>query len=425
MKKLLIILNLIIFSNLLNAQCIPNPQYTSPGIYPDSITGLSNALVGQSYNEIITIVVDLDSTLDIASFIGWPTPYVATITIDDIEIISVSGLPNNFSYACVPNSCAFPGGNTGCLTIYSTSNPTIADIGTYNIDVAIEINVSNVPLLSTYTLNDNIDYYTINVIPCSFNNNIAVTDITCNGGVDGSISISNSIGGIPPYIYQWSGPAGFTSTNSNISNLGAGTYTCAITDANGCTDNQIITLTEPPALILDTSISACNSYTWEGVTYTQSGTYTNAYTNSLGCDSVSTVTLGIINEPNPNILGITNVNTLQVETYSVGINPNSTYDWSLISGGIILNGINSNSVEVQWGNNTGTFELIVTEMDGLCIGKDTIDVNVINTTFINDYSTNKELLKVTDLLGRETKQTNQPLFYIYDDGTVEKKLIIE
>jgi len=33
--------------------------------------------------------------------------------------------------------------------------------------------------------------------------------------------------------------------------------------------------------------------------------------------------------------------------------------------------------------------------------------------------------KVTDLLGRETKQTNQPLLYIYDDGTVEKKIILE
>ena len=39
---------------------------------------------------------------------------------------------------------------------------------------------------------------------------------------------------------------------------------------------------------------------------------------------------------------------------------------------------------------------------------------------------NKELLKVTDLLGRETKGTkNEVLFYIYDDGTVEKRIIIE
>ena len=44
---------------------------------------------------------------------------------------------------------------------------------------------------------------------------------------------------------------------------------------------------------------------------------------------------------------------------------------------------------------------------------------------IQEHTTNKELLKVTDLLGRETKQTNQPLFYIYDDGTVEKRIVIE
>ena len=44
---------------------------------------------------------------------------------------------------------------------------------------------------------------------------------------------------------------------------------------------------------------------------------------------------------------------------------------------------------------------------------------------IEEHTTNKELLKVTDLLGRETKQTNQPLFYIYDDGTIEKRIVIE
>ena len=44
---------------------------------------------------------------------------------------------------------------------------------------------------------------------------------------------------------------------------------------------------------------------------------------------------------------------------------------------------------------------------------------------IQEHSTNKELIKITDLLGRETKQTNQPLFYIYDDGTVEKRITID
>ena len=51
--------------------------------------------------------------------------------------------------------------------------------------------------------------------------------------------------------------------------------------------------------------------------------------------------------------------------------------------------------------------------------------NNCSTTGIEELSTNKKILKVTDLLGRETKQTNQPLFYIYDDGAVEKKIVIE
>jgi hypothetical protein len=51
--------------------------------------------------------------------------------------------------------------------------------------------------------------------------------------------------------------------------------------------------------------------------------------------------------------------------------------------------------------------------------------NNCSATSIQEHTTNKELLKVADLLGRETKETNQPLFYIYDDGTVEKRIVIE
>ena len=49
----------------------------------------------------------------------------------------------------------------------------------------------------------------------------------------------------------------------------------------------------------------------------------------------------------------------------------------------------------------------------------------IGTTAINEIAKSRNVIKITDLLGRETKQTNQPLFYIYNDGTVEKRIIIE
>ena len=51
--------------------------------------------------------------------------------------------------------------------------------------------------------------------------------------------------------------------------------------------------------------------------------------------------------------------------------------------------------------------------------------NVVSSVGIEEKTSNKELIKVTDLLGRETKHTNQPLLYIYDDGTVEKRITID
>ena len=55
--------------------------------------------------------------------------------------------------------------------------------------------------------------------------------------------------------------------------------------------------------------------------------------------------------------------------------------------------------------------------------------SIVSVPEINTHlavNTNKKLIKIIDILGIETKvNKNQPLFYIYDDGTVEKKLILE
>ena len=56
---------------------------------------------------------------------------------------------------------------------------------------------------------------------------------------------------------------------------------------------------------------------------------------------------------------------------------------------------------------------------------DVITFNVVTSVGIEEQTTKKELLRTTDLLGRETKQKNQPVFYLYDDGTVEKRIVIE
>jgi len=51
--------------------------------------------------------------------------------------------------------------------------------------------------------------------------------------------------------------------------------------------------------------------------------------------------------------------------------------------------------------------------------------NCNSLTSIEKHTTKKKVLTITDLLGKEKNQNNQPLFYIYDDGTVEKRIVIE
>ena len=60
------------------------------------------------------------------------------------------------------------------------------------------------------------------------------------------------------------------------------------------------------------------------------------------------------------------------------------------------------------------------------MNSDTCILSYNSITAMQEHTTSKELLKVTDLLLRETKGTkNEVLFYIYDDGTVEKRIVIE
>ena len=74
----------------------------------------------------------------------------------------------------------------------------------------------------------------------------------------------------------------------------------------------------------------------------------------------------------------------------------------------------------------GLYTIDVTDANGCIISGSTF-VNAYNSTgIVNIQNTSKMLIKVTDILGQETPyRRNTPLFYIYNDGTVEKRIVIE
>ena len=65
-------------------------------------------------------------------------------------------------------------------------------------------------------------------------------------------------------------------------------------------------------------------------------------------------------------------------------------------------------------------------------GRDRADGNCVRcvqddaSASVMEYNSERTLLKIVDILGKETKaRPNTPLFYIYSDGSAEKRLLIE
>ncbi|MGE7485125.1 beta strand repeat-containing protein, partial [Pedobacter suwonensis] len=130
---------------------------------------------------------------------------------------------------------------------------------------------------------------TVSTQPALTSSVISQTNVACNGGSNGSATISVS-GGTPGYTYSWSPSGGTAATATGLS---AGTYTCTITDANGLTKTQNVTITQPTAITATTSQTnvACNGATNGSASVTVSGGaggYTYSWSPSGGTAATAT-----------------------------------------------------------------------------------------------------------------------------------------
>lgn len=142
----------------------------------------------------------------------------------------------------------------------------------------------------------------------------SIVNELCNGDSKGSARVTVT-GGTASYSYTWS-PSG--GTNAVASNLGAGTYTVSITDANGCKIKDSATIAQPTAVrdsVSKVTNVLCNgsstgsatvgvkdgtppyTYVWSNsqttisATNLSAGTYTVTVKDSNGCSSKVMVTI--------------------------------------------------------------------------------------------------------------------------------------
>ncbi len=209
-------------------------------------------------------------------------------------------------------------------------------------------------------------------------------NISCHGGSDGSITAVPS-GGNTPYTYNWLPSGGSGATASGLS---AGTYTCTITDANGCGKTFTQTLTEPPALVsslVSQTDILCNgsntgaatvtasggvpgyTYAWNSAppqnTSTASallaGTYQCVVTDLNGCQNTTPVTLTEPTDIATSTDAVTDVSCNGNQNGSISISvsggtPGYTYLWS-------PNGATTQDIT---GLDTGTYVCTITDMNG-------------------------------------------------------------
>jgi hypothetical protein len=190
----------------------------------------------------------------------------ATAEITEPAVLTASGTAA--TYACGYNiSCngASDGsinltaaGGASCVAYtYAWSNgATTEDVsglaaGTYTVTVT---DVNGCFATSTFTLTQ-----PAVLTKAAFNSptHACGYNITCNGANDGVINLDMT-GGCAPYAYQWSDGA----TTEDRTGLAAGTYSVTVTDANGCSYSDAITLTQPGPVTVTCSPNTTVYYGW-------------------------------------------------------------------------------------------------------------------------------------------------------------------
>ncbi|WP_107040325.1 Ig-like domain-containing protein [Brumimicrobium mesophilum] len=152
----------------------------------------------------------------------------------------------------------------------------------------------------TYTVNDGscVSSSSANIEVLSPTSNLSLNstqvNVTCLGGNTGSIDLTVS-GGQPNYTYNWttSNGSGLNSSAEDQSGLTAGKYYITVTDANTCTiqDSVIITESSPFAIsVTGTNTNVSSNDNGTATASISSGSSTYSYLWSPGGETTPTIT---------------------------------------------------------------------------------------------------------------------------------------
>ncbi len=308
-----------------------------------------------------------------------------TVTVTDANGCSVSGSTTLTAPLAITASAtttpAFCGNSNGTATLAITGGVTPYIIAWSNGGTSSSITGLAAGSYS-YTVTDNngclrTGSATVGANTTTPTLSFNIQNVSCNGGTNGSITVS-ATGGATPYTYAW-GNGGLTNS---ISNLSGGNYSITVTDANGCSASTTVFVSQPAAIAINatTTPATCGNsngsvsatvtggtgpytYAWSGsgttasITNRASGTYTVTVTDSRSCTAVASFNISNIGAPSITI-------NKQDASCNGGNNGSAT---AVISGGLSPYTILwSNTANTATANNlaAGTYTVSVTDANG-------------------------------------------------------------
>ena len=335
---------------------------TSPYTYSWSNGGTSSTKNGLTAGTYICTITDANSCTTTEVFvITQPSALISSTTSTNVSCnggsnanasVTVSGGTSTYNYSWTPS-----GGTTATASGLSAGSYTCNITDANGCTSSQAIVISEPTVLSTTS---------------------SGTNAPCNSAATGSASVQAS-GGTSGYTYVWSPTGG---NNAIASGLIAGNYSCLISDANGCTSSESVTITEPSAIsvIQGSTNATCNSFTDASASVSVSGgnaPYTYLWTDGSTLDNTSNLGVGIHECTITDANGCIEISSFNIiapnaitATFSViepicfggegeatiaavGGTGSLTYAWS--SGG---NSTNENNLYA------GTYTVIVTDVNG-------------------------------------------------------------
>ncbi len=403
------------------------PPYTylwNTGATTQTITGLP---VG-TYS--VTVTDAASQTATASTTLTAPPPLTLSFTVSGCNIPGtitanpgggVPGYSYNWDTGDTTQSITYLNPGTYCLTVLDAVNCAIAGCVTVNIEaptinlivnditcngyddgsIVAEVTDGMPPYTYQWSNGETTDTinnlapgtYTVTVTgangcsstasgtvsePPPLNASISGNDPTCAGSANGSAMVVAS-GGTPPYTYLWNTGA----TTPVITGLPQGTYSVTVTDANGCTIDLSITLTEQSAITISAvstdetcenandgtaTATAANgvppyTYQWSNgesgasISNLAPGTYSVTATDDVGCTASTSV---VVSPANPFSVSITSTDVTTCDgsdgtatAIPMGGAGGYTYQWS-----------NGETTQTITGLSAGTYVVVVFDANG-------------------------------------------------------------